>query len=249
MAIDLGAGVLREVADEGEGGVVGGVVGGEEGVDVGPGDRRDRGVGADDGVVVGVLGREEGGEEAFDAGAAGVGLAALTAFLGDDRPHAIEGERAGGAAQKAHAIALQPQDGGEGVAGGEGVVLAGVEVGLAVVVVDEGAGAGGLAGVAVDVLRALEHEVLDDVGEAAALRRVVDGADVVAQVDGDQGEARVAAEDDLEAVGEAVVGVDGVAGGGRRGGGREGQPGGQEGGEQGHLWTMGRRRRGGQAGV
>jgi len=63
---------------------------------------------------------------------------------------------------------------------------------LGVVVVDRGAPAGGLAGGGVDVLRALEHQVLDDVREAAALRRVVDGADVIAQVDGHQRQPGVA---------------------------------------------------------
>ena len=79
-------------------------------------------------------------------------------------------------------------------------VVGAVEVGGAV---DVG-GAGGLEQLEVrvggDVLRALEHHVLEQVREAGAARHLVGRADVVPEVDRDQRQPLVLREDDLEAV-------------------------------------------------
>ena len=54
------------------------------------------------------------------------------------------------------------------------------------------------------VLRALEHHVLEEVGEAGPAGLLVPGADAVPQVHRDHRNRRVLREDDLEAVGEGV---------------------------------------------
>jgi hypothetical protein len=56
-----------------------------------------------------------------------------------------------------------------------------------------------------DVLGALEHHVLEEVGEAALARDLVAAADVVPDVDGDQRGGAVLVKDHLEAVGELVA--------------------------------------------
>src|SRR5690606_23106992 len=62
-----------------------------------------------------------------------------------------------------------------------------------------------------DVGGALEEHVLEEVGEARAPRALVRRADVVPEVDGDDGRGVVLGEDDIEPVGERVP-VDGYRG-------------------------------------
>ena len=56
-----------------------------------------------------------------------------------------------------------------------------------------------------DVLGALEHHVLEEVGEAGAAGALVERADVVPEVDGDEGEAMVFVGEDDEAVGQGEL--------------------------------------------
>ena len=56
-----------------------------------------------------------------------------------------------------------------------------------------------------DVLRPLEHHVLEQVGEAGAPGRLVAPADLVPDVDGDLRHAAVLVQDHLEAVAERVL--------------------------------------------
>jgi hypothetical protein len=55
-----------------------------------------------------------------------------------------------------------------------------------------------------DVLRPLEHHVLEEVGEPCASSAFIGWTDVIPEVDGDQRKAVVLGEDDLEAVLEGV---------------------------------------------
>ena len=56
-----------------------------------------------------------------------------------------------------------------------------------------------------DVARALEHHVLEQVGEARLARHFVLGADVVPEVHGDDRREMVLGDDDPQAVGETLV--------------------------------------------
>ena len=57
-----------------------------------------------------------------------------------------------------------------------------------------------------DVRRALEHHVLEQVGEAGLARDLVLGADVVPDVHGHDGREVVLDDDQAQAVGQALVG-------------------------------------------
>ena len=65
-----------------------------------------------------------------------------------------------------------------------------------------------------DVPRALEHDVLEEVGEAGLARDLVLRADVVPEVDRDDGREVVLGDDDAQAVGEALVAEDDLRNGG-----------------------------------
>ena len=56
-----------------------------------------------------------------------------------------------------------------------------------------------------DVARALEHDVLEEVGEAGLALHLVLGADVVPEVDRDDRGEVVLGDDDAQAVVEALV--------------------------------------------
>ena len=92
-------------------------------------------------------------------------------------------------------------------------------------------------GLFADVLGAFEHHVLEEVGEAGAAGALVEGADVVPEVDGDEGQAVIFVGDDGEAVGEGVLLVLNLGeldGGGESGGGEGAEEAGGEGGAEGH---------------
>ena len=179
--------------------------------------------------------RKEELEEALLGDAVRHVLGALLALLAHDRLLVVEallGERV---EQEAHAVALQPERELE-LVGRDGLEVVGaVEVGRAV----HQRGAGALEvleeGVFRDVPAALEHDVLEEVGEAGAAGNLVLGADVVPEVDCDEGHLGVPGEEHLEAVVEhealdRELGRD-VSGLGGRGEG-EAQADGSGGGEQ-----------------
>src|SRR5262249_52169115 len=117
----------------------------------------------------------------------------------------VGGRGGDGGEEEATAVGRQPQGEVE-VVGGEGLVVVGaVEPGRAV-----GHPAHLLDVVEVlvgfDVLAALEQHVLEEVGEAGPAWPLVLRADVIPEVDGDQGEAAVEVEDDAQPVSQGVLG-------------------------------------------
>ncbi len=55
------------------------------------------------------------------------------------------------------------------------------------------------------MLRALEHQVLEEVGEASLAVPLVLRSDVIPEIDGDEGEPRISANNDVEAVREGQL--------------------------------------------
>ena len=108
------------------------------------------------------------------------------------------------AEQVAHPVGLHPEDGVERrdrhVLEVVGPVLAGgaVQIGRADPLED-------LEVVVVEVLRAVEHQVLEEVREAGLARPLVLGADVVPDVHGDDRRLVVLVDDERQAVGEHVA--------------------------------------------
>lgn len=104
-----------------------------------------------------------------------------------------------------HPLAFEPEAEGKLVAGQQFVVVGAVEGGVGVV------GAARLINVvvkfaALDVLRAFEKQVLEEVGEAGAVGLFIFGADVVHDRDAHVGRGVVFVEQDFEAVGQVVLG-------------------------------------------
>ena len=192
-----------EVAGDGDAGVVGGVELLVEVANVIDAGGFDIGVGADDVAVVGVFPGEEELEHLFIGEVVGLAFA-LAALIADDVTLVGELGAVQAFHEEAHAVRLKPEAELK-LVGGEGLEVVGaVEVGGAVDV--------GRAcsldvldvGFLADVLRAFKHHVLKEVGEASAAGALVERADVVPEVDGDEGEAVILVGDDLEAVGEGV---------------------------------------------
>jgi hypothetical protein len=63
---------------------------------------------------------------------------------------------------------------------------------------------------AIVVLRTLEHQVLEQVREAGASRHFVLRADVIPDVDGDNGKRVILVDQDVETVGQRVLGIGNV---------------------------------------
>jgi hypothetical protein len=100
---------------------------------------------------------------------------------------------------------MHPQRQLELVRGHRVVVIGAVVVGAAVAVAGAGAFQQAVGQAARQVLAAGEHHVLEQVGEAGQARRFVGRADVVPDVDGDQGQALVLDQDHLQAVRQGVL--------------------------------------------
>ena len=133
------------------------------------------------------------------------GAFVLAALVADDV--ALVGELGAVEAfeQEAHAVAFQPEGEFQLVAGDRLEVVGAVEVGGAVDVGRAGALEVFEVGFFAYMLGALEHHVLEEVGEAGASGALVDRPDVVPEVDGDEGEAMVFVGEDDEAVGQFVL--------------------------------------------
>ncbi len=103
--------------------------------------------------------------------------------------------------EEGHPLALQPEGELHRVRGNDLVIVGAVQPGGAVVApahplqhpIELTLGA---------VLRALEQEMLQEMGEPGAARPLVPGADVIHHVDGDHGGAAVLVEHDAHPVGE-----------------------------------------------
>ncbi len=217
VLLDPGDGLLGvDVADDGQDGVVGRVVRAEERAGVFEGGRVEVGHGADRRVVVRVAVGEGERGELLEGGAVRDVVVALAALVLDDVALVLHGGLVEGGEQRAHPVGLQPE-GELQLVGGHGLEVVGaLEAGGAV---ERAAGALDQFEVPVvgDVGGALEHQVLEEVGEAGAALDLVAGAHVVPEADGgDRGEV-VLGEDDAQAVGQAVLGDgDASAGGGGR---------------------------------
>ena len=107
--------------------------------------------------------------------------------------------------QVAHAIGLEPQRQLELVRRHRLEVVGAIEIRRAVDAGRAGAGEQPEVRVALDVLRALEHHVLEQVREARAAGRLVRGADVIPDVDADERHAMILGEDHFEAVRQRVL--------------------------------------------
>ena len=107
--------------------------------------------------------------------------------------------------QEAHPITLQPQRQLELIGRQVLEIVGAIETGGAVH--ERCAGALEVLEVHVlaDVTRALEHHVLEQVGETGAARGLLGRADVIPNIHADDGEAAVLVEDHLETVRELVL--------------------------------------------
>ena len=217
-----------EVTGDGDGGVVGGVELLVEVADVGDAGGFDIGVGADDVSVIRVGGGEEELVDLFAGEVVGAAFA-LAALVADDVPLVGELGAVEAFHEEAHAVGFEPEAELE-LVGGEGFEVVGaVEGGGAVDVGSAGALDVLDVGFFADVLGAFKHHVFKEVGEAGATGALIQRANVVPEVDGDEGEAVVLMGDDFQAVGEGVGFVfelgnfEGFGGLGREeGGGEEG---------------------------
>ena len=196
-----------EVADDGHRRIVGRVVGAEEVLHV-----LERGllqvlVRADHVAEVRVrLGIEQLAEPLLRP-AVGDVLDALPLLVADDIPLRVQLLLIDGVEEEAHAIALEPQRKLQPIGGHCLEVVGAIPLGGAVqvrraVALEHGEHR---ALVAVEVLRALEHEVLEEVREPAAPLALVDRAHVVPDVHGSDRRAVVLGEDDRQPVGELVL--------------------------------------------
>jgi len=183
------------VPDERQDGVVGGVPRPEERVRVLQGRRIEVGHRPDDGVPVRVLGWEPEPHEVVDGVAVGRVVVALPLLLLDDLALGVEVLLGEGREQVPHPVRLEPQGQVEHAGGDCLEVVRAVEPGGGVA-----RAAGGLDAVEVlaagHVFGALEHDVFEQVGEARAPGGLVARADVVPEVDGDDGRGVVRAHDD-----------------------------------------------------
>ena len=209
---------LVDIAGHREHGVVGHVVGAEEGLHV----LERRGVEilhrADGRVMVGMSGGEDRRHQLLVEGAVGSVVVGLALLVLDHVTLVVEVLLRHRVEQRGHAIRFEPQAQLDLVRGQRLEVVGAVEVGGGV----EHA-AGSLHDREVlrlgHVAAALEHEVLEEVGEPGLARLLVLGADVVPEVDGDDRRYPVGRDDDAQSVGERVLAeadVDGAAHRGRR---------------------------------
>ena len=188
-----------EVAGDGDAGIIGSVELLMEVADVVDAGGFDVGVGPDDGGVVGMLVGEEHvvdllvGELVGSAFALAALVAYDVALVGElDAVKAFE--------EEAHAIAFEPEGELELIAGEGFEVVGSVEVGGAVDVGCACALEVFEVGFFADVLGAFKHHVLEEVGEAGAAGTLVEGADVIPEVDGYERKAMVFVGEDDEAV-------------------------------------------------
>ena len=193
-----------EVAGDGDAGVVGSVEVLVEVADVIDAGGFDVGVRADDGGVVGMLLGEEHVVDLLVGDVVGSAFA-LTALVADDVALVGELDAVEAFEEEAHAVALEPEGEFELVAGDGFEVVGAVEVGGAVDVGCAGAFEVFEVGFFADVLGAFKHHVFEEVGEAGAAGTLVERADVVPEIDGDEGQAVVFVREDDETVGQGEL--------------------------------------------
>ena len=204
MALDHGECLVRlEVAGDGQDRVVRRVVGGEELADVLERCGREVLHRADRRVVIRVrLGVDER-LHLLVPRPVGLVVDAPAALVLDHVALVVELLLGHRRQQRRHAVGLEPQRQLELVPGERLEVVRSVEPGRGV---ERAAGRLHQAEVLAlgHVRRALEHHVLEEVGEAGLARLLVLAADVVPEVDGDERRPRVTREDDTQPVVEQV---------------------------------------------
>ena len=195
----------RDVARDDEDGVVGAVVAAEPVLHVLQRGRVEVVHRADDGVVVGVALRVRRVVDELAGGAVG-GVLALPLLVLHDPALLVQLALVDGAEEVAHPVALHEEGGVERAHGDVLEVVRAVLVGRPVEVGRADAFED-LEVVVVEVLRAVEHQVLEEVGEPAPPGGLVLGADVVPHVDGYDGRLVVLVDDEGEPVveGERLV--------------------------------------------
>ena len=209
VGLHLGERVLRvDVADDGQDRVVGAVVVAEEGVDV----LEARGVEVlhrpDRRVVVGVAVGEDRGVDVGEGVAVGHVVVALPLLLLDDVALVVEvllGQRV---EQVPVPVGLQPEREVQGALGDRLEVVGAVEPGRRVETAALGHQRAEVLA-ALDVARALEHQVLEEVGEPGPPGRLVPRPDAHPEVHGDGRDGVVLGDDHPQAVGQRALG-DGV---------------------------------------
>ena len=155
-------------------------------------------------MVVGVFLREPVLVEQLEPRAVGLVVAGLPLLVLHDLALVVEVVLVERVEQAAHPVGLEPQRGLE-VVGRDGLEVVGAVDPRRPV---EGAAGGGDQAevvVAADVARALEHQVLEEVGEPGLARCLMPRSDVVPEVDGDDRREMVLADHDAQAVVELVT--------------------------------------------
>ena len=206
VLLDPGERLLRvDVADHRQDRVARRVVRAEERARVLQGGRVQVGHRADRGVVVGVALRVGEGGQLLERRAVGHVVVALAALVLDDVPLVLHGLVVEGGEQRAHAVGLQPE-GELQLVGGHGLEVVGaLETGGAVERAARALHQFEVA-VALDLARALEHQVLEEVSQAGTSLDLVAGTDVVPEAHRrDRGQV-VLGEHHAQAVGQAVLG-------------------------------------------
>lgn len=213
VPLDPGQRLLRvDVADDRQHRVVGRVVGAEEVPRVFEGGRVQVGHGADGRVVVRVpLGVHESGQ-LLERRAVGHVVVALAPLVLHDVPLVLHRLVVEGREERAHAVGLQPQRELQ-LVGGHGLEVVGAlearrTVERAARALDELE-----VPVAVHLLRALEHQVLEEVSQARTALDLVARADVVPEADRRDRGQMILGEHHAQAVGQPVLGRCQAAGG------------------------------------
>ena len=202
-----------EVAGDRQDRVVRRVVGREEGGDILEAGGIQVFHGADGRMVVRMALRVESGLDPLVPGAVRLVVDRPAAFVLDDLTLVVQLLLGHGRQETAEPIRLQPQPELELVTGQRLEVVGAIQPGRGV---QRSAGRLDQGEVLAlgDVLRPLEHHVLEEVREAGSSQLLVLAADVVPQVHGDDGSQVVGRQDDAQAVGQAMP-LDGNVGHGQ----------------------------------
>ena len=192
-----------EIADDHERGVIRFVESVEEGANVFDGGVVQVGHAADGRVMVGVFG-EGGGAQIFLQVTVGLIFDTDAALFLDDLTLGFKIFL--GDVEAAHAVGFEPQDSFEIVAGEGLVEIGGVVAGFSVVETADGFNDAGML-FSGDVRGTLEHQMLEEMGEAGMAGLFVFRADVIPDLKIDDWDGVIFEKDDLQAIGQGVHGV------------------------------------------
>ena len=191
-----------EIADDDQRGVVRFVEGVEELADVFDFRAIEIGHAADGGVMVGVLGKGRGAQILFQVTVGLVFDPDATFFFYD---FALGFEIFFGNVEAAHAVRFEPQNSFQVIAGESFEKIRGVVSGFRIVEPADGFDDSGMF-FSRNMRRALEHQVLEEVGETGAARQFVFGSDVIPNLEVDDRNGVIFEENYLQPVGEGMDG-------------------------------------------